>query len=100
MDIQIRFDRNNDHSIFRMKGAISFSFPPGPLEHSGDIVFNEDIVWTTDGGRYDFFKRIIFEIGIAIGLEKNNRETSVMNPNKEGYTLQLDDEDREVREKF
>lgn len=68
-----------------MKDAISFSFPPGPHEYSGDIVFNEDIVWTADGSRYDLFKRIMHEVGIAIGLEKNNRETSVMNPLKEGY---------------
>lgn len=98
VDITIRFDRNSEHAIFRMKDAISFSFPPGPHEYSGDIIFNDDVVWTTDGGRYDLFKRMIYEIGIAVGLTKNNRETSVMNPMKEGYALQLDFEDREVRE--
>lgn len=80
-----------------MKDAISFSFPPGPHEYSGDIIFNDDVLWTSDGGRHDLFKRIIFEIGTAVGLMKNNRETSVMNPMKEGYALQLDEEDREVR---
>lgn len=96
VDINIRFDRHNEHAIFRMKDAISFSFPPGPHEYSGDIIFNDDIVWTTDGGRYDFFKRIMHEIGIAVGMLKNTRESSVMNPAKEGYALQLDEEDREV----
>lgn len=28
VDITIRFDRNSEHAIFRMKDAISFSFPP------------------------------------------------------------------------
>lgn len=96
VDVNIRFDRESEHAIFRSKDAIAFSFPPGPHEFSGDIIFNSDITWTTDGSEYDFFKKIVFEIGISLGMLKNDRETSVMNPKKEGFSRQLDDEDRKV----
>jgi hypothetical protein len=97
-DITIQFSRASEHSIFRSKDDIAFSFPPGPHEYSGDIIFNSDITWTVDGGAHDFFKRLMFQIGISLGMLKNNRETSVMNPSREGFSLQLDDEDREVCE--
>lgn len=96
-DIVIKFDRRNEHGIFRTGNEISFSFAPGPHEYSGDITFNNDVLWTTDGGAFDFLKRIVYEIGIAIGLKKNDRETSIMNPNKKCYARQLDELDREVR---
>lgn len=92
----IKFDRWIEHGIFRSGKEISFSFPPGPHEYSGDMIFNDDVLWTTDGGTFDLFKRIVFEIGKAIGLKKNDRETSVMNPNLKCYARQLDDLDREV----
>lgn len=96
VDINIKFDRRNEHGIFRSGNEVSFSFPPGPKDYSGDITFNDDVLWTADGGMFDLFKRIVYEIGIAIGLRKNDRETSVLNPNKRCYARQLDDEDREV----
>jgi len=96
VDIIIKFDRRNEHGIFRSGDEISFSIPPGPHELSGDITFNDDVLWTTDGGIFDLFKRIVYEIGISIGLKTSDRETSIMNPNKKCFARQLDDEDREV----
>lgn len=96
VDIIIKFDRRNEHGIFRSGNEISFSIPPGPHELSGDITFNDDVLWTTDGGIFDLFKRIVYEIGKSIGLKANNRETSIMNPKKKCFARQLDDGDREV----
>jgi hypothetical protein len=96
VDIIIKFDRRNEHGIFRSGDEISFSIPPGPHELSGDITFNDDVLWTTDGGIFDLFKRIVYEIGLSIGLKSTERETSIMNPHKKCFARQLDDEDREV----
>jgi Matrixin len=85
--------------MFRSKEAISFSFPPGPHEYNGDMIFNGDIRWKIDGSERDILKRIVYEIGIVLGLQRTDRATSVMNPKKKGFSRQLDELDRQVREK-
>lgn len=99
VDINISFDNQMNHAIFRSGEANSFSFPPGNVELSGDMIFNADERWSTDGCKTDLFKRIVHEIGNILGLPKTLRKSSVMNPYKVGYSLQLDDGDREELQK-
>jgi hypothetical protein len=76
-----------NHGDIRIAGApdnsstLAFAFAPPPInggDLAGDIVFNTNQPWTTNGGTYDLETVAIHELGHALGLNHSSLTSAVL----------------------
>jgi hypothetical protein len=117
-DIILKFETGETNDTFKkQKGVLAYAYFPGQGKVSGDVTFNDDVIWTKDGkslsaeeytaitGKpvenqnntfrtYNAIHTLIHEIGHGIGLRHNSDcKDCVMYPYYNG-TVTLADNDR------